>query len=630
MLSLGQSLKEVWIRGFRSIVDARVKLDANVNLFAGLNDHGKSNLFRSIHLFFKDEVEPGVPLNYDRDISRIGGKASKQLSVAIRLDSSLAHKKLLESIGRKSVQKTERLIIRRVWSRHAGGHSSRTEVILYRITTKELKVYTDAEYKGVGKEVVIPPRAPNRFRDEVSRLFNRFNIRYLPSSTTGTLFEEAGLAAEVKRFLFDSYAKEKQFRELGKSIKDLRSQFDQLVRSEFGDKIATPLTEAFPGLESANLQLPTFDEDLVFTQDVNIQRGGKPVALSSCGSGLQSVLILETLKFLDSRIVNRAGNLAPVVVWLIEEPEAFLYEDLVHAVGKTLSAAAKDFNVLVTTHSRELVYSVLGKVNWVALEKKGTTTSKTFDLGSEKGKEDFGAYASEQFGRSWLELQYERTVAELKKKPAAKPIIFVEGESDETILKKLFQLFPFEGGVEIRRAITNSSSNAEHVAKSVVEIGRLLDDRVIIGLFDNDLEGKKYFESLETSITNEPLEKCSAVILPCPPLLKEAAIGVPFPDGTLRDSQQRVDLEGISITIEALLDSDSLQSLLKSKNYIEDYWLGSKGGRQTDVIYTNLTHHGKQRKTQIARDVAEALTRREAGSLKLLRDRLGEILLAHT
>jgi hypothetical protein len=625
MASQKHCIKKVRIRGFRSIQDVEIDLQDNVNLFAGLNDHGKSNIFRAIHLFFRDQVEPGAILDYDRDVCRIRDKASKRIEIEIQFPSQLAHEKLLKSINRTQVQQTEVFAIRKVWTRQTGGFALRTDLVFYRDSKKDKRVYTDSDYSGIGGEKVIRPKTIGLFRDELERLFRRFRIRYLPSSTTGKLFEEAGLALEVKRYLFDSYSKEQQFKELGKSIKNLRVQFDDLVKTEFGDKIAGQLAAVFPELQSANLQLPASDEELVFTRDLNVHRNGKPVGISACGSGLQSILILETLKFLDSNISTRANDLSPVVIWLIEEPEAFLYEDLVRAVGKTLEEAAINFNVLATTHSRELVNSVTGCASWVSLKNDGTSIPKTFDLGTESGKFDFASYAAEQFGKSWLEIQYEKTAAELKSKKQKAPIIFVEGESDEILVKKLFAVFPIKGGVDVRRAITNPSSNAQHVKESVVKMSSFIPEQTIVGLFDNDHEGIKHYESLIEQIEKLNLTSCHAVKLNCPAALRNVEVGFLVPGGRIDGTGKHVNLDGVAVTIEALISPEILQ-MLKPKNYFASYWTSSQGGKQSEVIYTNLTLNGKGKKIQIAKDVAALLTKENAGDLHDLRNLIGTAL----
>jgi AAA15 family ATPase/GTPase len=43
----------------------------DLNIFSGANDSGKSNILRSINLFFNNEIAPGVPFNLERDLSKI-------------------------------------------------------------------------------------------------------------------------------------------------------------------------------------------------------------------------------------------------------------------------------------------------------------------------------------------------------------------------------------------------------------------------------------------------------------------------------------------------------------------------------------------------------------------------------
>lgn len=625
-MSNTQLLSHVSIKGFRSIKKMDFDIATKVNLFAGLNDHGKSNVFRAIHLFFTGTPEPGLPFQYDQEICKLGNRSHKRIEIEVEFKPGVLHDKLLESIKRKRVPPSSKVAIRKTWSAVAGGSTQRIDV---RITTDrgQVSVFTDGDYSGTQKEKVSPPHAPIKFREEIERLFARFRVRYLPSNASGELFAKAGLANEVKQHLFDGFqtGRGSSFQQASEALKSLRALLDKIARAEFGDKISGELSGVFPGLQSASVTLPD-DVGLINMGDLKLHRGGLGVPISSCGSGLQSAVILETLRFLDGNIRQRGHDLKKHVIWLIEEPEAFLYEDLVTAVSRTLANAAENFTVLVTTHSRDFSNATGGQMRWIGLDEGGSTIKDDFDLSERSQQKRFADFAGERFGRGWLELFALRKMEELKNAPA-RPAVFVEGKTDKTILEKVFELFPLSGGIEFFEGITDSQSNAQQVAKSAAALARMDPNRKVIGLFDNDYEGVARYAELVKVIEQEKLERCFAVLLPCPPRLKEIELGnyQGVGDKTIA-SGEIISLEGKGIAMEALFDHDDHLEFLKQRGFVYEHWYSTPSDKPSRPIYKLLNSKGENAKAFIAKEISGSLTLQNSGSLLTLRNEIAKAL----
>lgn len=228
-MSNSQLLNQISIKGFRSIKKMEFDVAKQVNLFAGLNDHGKSNVFRAIHLFFTGTPEPGLPFQYDQEICKLGNRSQKRIEIEVEFKPEALHEKLLESIKRTRVPPNSKVAIRKTWSAVAGGSTQRIDVRI--ITDKgQVSVFTDGEYSGTQKEKVFSPHAPVKFREEIERLFARFRVRYLPSNASGELFAKAGLANEVKQHLFDGFqtGRGSNVRKASEALKSLRALLDKI------------------------------------------------------------------------------------------------------------------------------------------------------------------------------------------------------------------------------------------------------------------------------------------------------------------------------------------------------------------------------------------------------------------
>jgi predicted ATP-dependent endonuclease of OLD family len=70
---------------FRSLRDCRIDKLGHLTAFAGLNNSGKSNVLRALNAFFLGEVEPGVPLSFERDFYRpeLSSKKKKRIRIGV-------------------------------------------------------------------------------------------------------------------------------------------------------------------------------------------------------------------------------------------------------------------------------------------------------------------------------------------------------------------------------------------------------------------------------------------------------------------------------------------------------------------------------------------------------------------
>jgi hypothetical protein len=138
---------------------------------------------------------------------------------------------------------------------------------------------------------------------------------------------------------------------------DVATLFEELrsLSSEFVRPIARELQNAAENIEKLDLSTPADLGELLFSfaPRLTVRRGETFNALFH-GSGIQSLLTLLILRYLDSRFSAKFGWYQ-ATIWGIEEPESFLHQDLEYQVAQLLSETGKldnsRFQIFCTTHS---------------------------------------------------------------------------------------------------------------------------------------------------------------------------------------------------------------------------------------------------------------------------------------
>lgn len=143
-----------------------------------------------------------------------------------------------------------------------------------------------------------------------------------------------------------------------------------LLQKEFEDAIAPVeklvhrvLTES---VEAVSAELPFRERELgiklpdsryalrgMLEQAVITSKDEIEVSIAERGTGFQSAMVLGVLRYVASRSNQSAGN----VVFVIEEPEAFLHPQTQRAMAQILREISRDAQLIVTTHSPVLVDS---------------------------------------------------------------------------------------------------------------------------------------------------------------------------------------------------------------------------------------------------------------------------------
>jgi len=157
---------------------------------------------------------------------------------------------------------------------------------------------------------------------------------------------------ELRDVLIDRISKRaKEDQEAFQAIQDVSLQ----IISELSQRFKN----ACPGVGSIRLATPLSWRDMAFAFGYRISSGNVEIEDIYQGSGIQSLLMLETLLLIDQHPRFKRFGWRQATIWAIEEPESSLHSSLEAYVAQYLSTiSSHDGNrlqVIATTHSDLMV-----------------------------------------------------------------------------------------------------------------------------------------------------------------------------------------------------------------------------------------------------------------------------------
>jgi hypothetical protein len=309
----------VTVEEFRSVRSASISELGDLTAIAGLNNSGKSNLLRALNAFFSGEVEPGTPIRLSRDYYRpdLSKKKARRIRISVRfsLPQTFNFRKDLEPVKHLLGSEFE---LSKEWTVRQEGAS-------YHLDGQAL----DFEEQR-----------------KVEQFLRLINFRYVPNRV---------LPLDVIRSEHQAL-RDALVRRVAKKAAGSKEAFDALRETSTGliramvDRIRT----LQPDAGAIRLATPTSWSDMVFAFGYVLEQGGSELEDVLQGSGLQSVLMLETLYLIDQDYFQKFGW-RQAAIWAIEEPESSLHTSLEVQVASFLqsiaSASDSRLQVVCTTHS---------------------------------------------------------------------------------------------------------------------------------------------------------------------------------------------------------------------------------------------------------------------------------------
>jgi predicted ATP-dependent endonuclease of OLD family len=340
-------ITKIMIKDFRSISQSDLDIRSGYLPLVGANNSGKSNFLRALNLFFNNETEPGRTVNLREDFHNPSRKRKKEITISI--DFKLPENFTIQQAIRDAVESLlgRQFSIGKTWS------------ISRDPTQREAKLQY---FFQRGTDTNLTQATPDN-EHTISQFLSLIRFRYLPNH----IHPSEVLRREQSAIQTELLAKLRRSRNVRQE--QVATLFEELqsLSSEFVGPIAKELQNAAETIEKVDLSTPSDLGELLFSfaPRLKINRGETFNALFH-GSGIQSLLTLLILRYLDSRFSARFGW-HQATIWGIEEPESFLHQDLEHRVAQLLSETGTPetsrFQIFCTTHSdvflRHASYGVL-------------------------------------------------------------------------------------------------------------------------------------------------------------------------------------------------------------------------------------------------------------------------------
>lgn len=389
-------IQRVEVEGFRSLRKVEIRT-GSFSAITGRNNSGKSNLLRALNLFFNDEIEPNIQLDFARDYyrHRKGGGAQKiTIGITFALPKTFNFRKNYQDVAK--LLKGASFTIKKRWQR------SRPDIPVFFLGDQEL----DAEKSLIIRKFL----GLIKFRYFQAGASPLDTIRREGSSLQSLLLKRARISEQ-------SEDQTPLFMALAEAAKTLLLDPVRHFKSDL-------LSD-----QNAALLTPASIEDLFFPFAFQIASNGVTFDDSVQGSGIQSLLTLATSYMVDCDYSQRFGY-RQATIWALEEPEVYLHSDLEATVASGLLSMTSEesarLQIICSTHSGLfLQHSNFSSI--LSINSSGESICETTgvtDVASIKKASELGI-------SQWQDplLYYPKF-----------PLLIVEGKSDFEILHQAFRL----------------------------------------------------------------------------------------------------------------------------------------------------------------------------------------------
>jgi len=389
------AITKIQIRNFRSILSDEIQ-PKGLNLIVGPNDVGKSNYLRALNLFFNNQTELNVPLNWKTDYSHHAeskkGKA-EQITISITFAPPISFSSRDPVVWKKS------------WRKDSSA------------PYRNDKVTVDGKILGG--------------RQKLDVWLERTKYKYVPAIKGPEYFRT------LLRDLHDTLALT-----IDESLRTASTSFLDSLRTAT-EGISKEVKDALQ-FES-KLQLPSslgnFFEVLDFETS---SAGGRSISLQQRGDGVKARHIPAILKFLADQesVLAAKGKPRVTTIWGYEEPENNLELMASFEAARNFRQYSNAIQTFVTTHSPAFYSLASGDDElvgaWNVILGNSGTALRVLD-GNDFSELD-NSLGLMQLVSPYVAKSEERArtlKAELESaKAATKPIVFVGGPTDAKYLQK--------------------------------------------------------------------------------------------------------------------------------------------------------------------------------------------------
>lgn len=346
-------IERIEIRHFRSFGEKTIKIIdlKDLNIFSGSNDVGKSNVLKSLNLFFNNEITIGEFFDLKKDLSLLQRRRSERelelkKSIRTKSDPYASQRDLFVKIKihfhrEISYGKTttpEKFWVEKTWDKN--GFSKQTSNI-------------HIAYKQKNK------REPNQNQaaallGQLTQFLNSINFEYVPA---------------VKDRQFLQYL----FKKLQDSLFERDNSFKK-TSNQINSNISSTTTDLFTEFKEktgvdATFLVPESLIDFFSTINVSTENG---ISLYSRGDGIQA-------RFIPA-ILNEISKGKKNVIWGFEEPEnSYEYRNAESLANDFVNNYSQKKQIFITSHTKEFLTLIRGNEDRVSLHR----VYKTAENGSQ-------------------------------------------------------------------------------------------------------------------------------------------------------------------------------------------------------------------------------------------------------
>lgn len=384
-------ISRVEIESFRSIRRADLKGLSGFTAFAGPNNSGKSNVLRALNAFFNDQTDSGLVLKVATDYHRPDLRRRKKKKISVTV-----HFELPDSFQfRKGLEGVQQLF---------GGKS-------FSISKQWMHAESQASFLLNNK----PADATET--DKIKQFLNLIKFRYIPNRVLplDVIRNEHHNLRDilVRRLSPRADTNEVAFRAIQEASRKIIGSLNQRF------------SRACPGQGNVILATPSSWRDLAFAFGYRLENGDIQIEDVAQGSGVQSLLMLETLYLVDRDYFQQFGW-RQAAIWAFEEPESSLHTALEARVAAYLKEISADtgsrLQILCTTHSDLIVQYA----------------NETFVVDQSTGQSTFRPIKDPRAALEELSrVGVSRWIHPVLQSPLD-PIVLVEGKFDVLFLNKAF------------------------------------------------------------------------------------------------------------------------------------------------------------------------------------------------
>ena len=426
---MNKIIKKIVVQHFRSLQNQSIECD-EVNIISGLNDSGKSTILKALNFFFNGQTDFLTPIDFQSDFCKISlAKAQKS-------------------------NKQRQLIKVKIYFNPPSS---------FKLLQQEKEVFVEKIIDRYGIITTEYSSSNSKVKTQISKLLSKIKYFYIPALKGDSVFHYLlGHIGEEQLITQDDISGLEQT--INSKLKDLT---EILAQSNIQNqaKLDFPLfTKDFLSKSTLNTNYDYFDtlqsnieNRKKNKEDVKLNINQYKIPLSHRGEGIKSKFIPPLLQWMQKH------NPKYSYVWGIDEPENSLEfkkaEELAHLY---LTEYRKHAQLFLTTHSFAFIFPQIEQQRISFLRttrnKLGATQIQKF---SGLFKESDKIQSAEELGilevQKKLYMDWRNATEQMQQQSeeiqilqkATRPLICVEGPSDEIIIKNAWnalysQPFPFD------------------------------------------------------------------------------------------------------------------------------------------------------------------------------------------